>query len=366
MKEWNTNILDVSSKPEENWKLFFGDTGNFLRVDRVDYKIFDTLYNSAFGNFWTHRVVNFQADATGWDNIDENGQRIILLNLGYQTLMDSGVVNDYNYLSICSSNAELNILYQYIAQNESIHALSYSYGLSQMFGAKAKEKIDIVYEDEVIKSRLENEAQYSGDLIELAVKQGKTDDETKKALLKTLISTYFLEQVKFPFSFFVAWSINKGYNNAIQGFSMLLKLIAWDELTTHAPTGMNVIKTLRKEKRQGFSHLFKEEIDDFIMDYAKIILEEELKWNEYLFKDGPVQGFTKAMGEHFIKYFVDYALTHIGYDKITNEKKSDVIDWYNEYRDIKNQNAALQEISNISYQKGNLMNDLSKLDGYGN
>ena len=40
------------------------------------------------------------------------------------------------------------------------------------------------------------------------------------------------------------------------------------------------------------------------------------------------------------------------------EKKSDIIDWFNTYRDINKQNAALQEASNISYQKGTLKNDL--------
>ena len=38
--------------------------------------------------------------------------------------------------------------------------------------------------------------------------------------------------------------------------------------------------------------------------------------------------------------------------------KSDIIDWFNAYRDINKQNAALQETTNTSYQKGALKNDL--------
>ena len=88
-------------------------------------------------------------------------------------------------------------------------------------------------------------------------------------------------------------------------------------------------------------------------------------WKEcYLFKEGNLSGFTKDMGEHFIKYYADKALTNLGLNKIFNEKESDIITWYERYRNINLQNSALQEVSNTAYQKGVTKNDLSNLDQF--
>jgi ribonucleotide reductase beta subunit family protein with ferritin-like domain len=43
-------------------------------------------------------------------------------------------------------------------------------------------------------------------------------------------------------------------------------------------------------------------------------------------------------------------------------KKNDIESWFDEYRDVKNKQSALQEISNINYQLGQCMNDLHLFD----
>jgi ribonucleoside-diphosphate reductase beta chain len=359
--QYCTKLICVEKKPEERWRLFFGDNGNFLRIDRCDYPVFQNLYEKAFSDFWTHKVVDFSKDVIGWDSLDEKAKRMFLLNNGYQALMDSGVTSVFSYFAEVCTNTELKVLYKYNDQNESIHAISYSYGLSQMFGGKAEEKLDIVYSDPIIKKRMDDEISYSDEFIKYVVYEKNTDDKAKELLLKEMIVTYMLEHIKFPFSFFVTWRINEGNNNAIQGFSQLLKLIAHDELTTHTVTHINVFKILRKEERQGFQHIIEKSLD-FIYDYAKHVAEEEIKWNEYLFAEGDINGFTKSMGEHFIKYYTDKALTDLGLEKIYNEDKSDVIDWYERYRNINLQNSALQEVSNTMYQKGVTKNDLGRFD----
>ncbi len=352
-------IICVDREPQEPWKLFFGDTGHFLRVDRVDYPVFRNLYEKAFADFWTWKVVDFKDDIIGWQKLPENAQSKFLKNNAYQTLMDGGVVNIYNYLAMIASNTELALLYNYIAQNESIHAGSYSYGLSQMFGSQAKEKIDIVYIDKVVQERLANEIDYSEELIEKIHKHAPIDDEYKRSLLKVISATYILEHIKFPFSFFTTWRINEGYGNAIQGFSMLLKLIAEDELGTHVPSNLNVLKILKREERQEFKYLFDSGwFEEFFIGYAKEVAKAEIKWCEYLFEDGPIDGFTKEMGIHFIKVYTDKAVTRLGYSPIFKEQSSDVIDWYESYRKINLQNTAQQEVSNVSYQKGTVRNDI--------
>jgi len=339
-----SNILNINTKPTSN-PLFGGqDGGLFLRTDNVQYPVYKSLYEAGFGKFWTDKMIDFSGDALGFKTLPEVAQRMFKLNNGYQSLMDSGVVNVYNDLVACTTNPELAMLYQYIAQNESIHALSYSTGLIEMFGDKATEVIDIVYTDPIIKTRLASEVDYAEQL----------DSNDIKSIFKVVVSAYLLEHIKFPFSFFVTFRINNAYNNAINGFSMLLKKIAEDEMEIHYPTNANVIKDMI---RSGL--VDKDWALDFISKEAYKVQDGEFEWNNYLQQDGPIPGYNKAIGDAFIVYQTNKALRDVGVD-VETVKPNDTITWFNHYRDISKQVVAQQEQKSNSYQKGIIRNDLGR------
>ena len=337
-----SNILNIETKPTSN-PLFGGqDGGIFLRTDKVEYPVYKQLYEAAFGKFWTVKMIDFSGDALGFPTMPDVAQRMFKLNNGYQSLMDSGVVNIYNELTMCTTNPELAMIYQYIAQNESIHATSYSEGLIEMFGDKAGEVIDIVYNDPIIKTRLTSEIDYAAGL----------NRKDMKSIFKVVVAAYLLEHIKFPFSFFVTFRINNAYNNAINGFSMLLKKIAEDEMDIHYPTNGNVIKDMIKT-----GLIDKEWAHDFICKEAEAIQIQEFEWNKYLLQEGSIPGYNQAIGEAFIQYQVNKAQRGVGID-IAPIKPNDTITWFNHYRDIGNQVVAQQEIKSNQYQKGILKNDL--------
>jgi ribonucleoside-diphosphate reductase beta chain len=348
-------IVEVKAIPKETYKLFFGDTGNILRVDQIDYPAINNVFKKMFSEVWAWTAIDFSADIVGWDNVDPLAQQIFLENNAYQMLMDSGVVSIYNYLALLSTNTELSLGYQYIAQNESIHAGSYSYGLSQMFGSQAQDKINIVYEDPFIQKRMKDEVDFSSELFEHVIKGGNTDAKAKSLIFKAIVAAYVLEHIKFPFSFYATWNINRVSGNSINGFSMLLKMIAQDELQGHTVLNANVLKILRREKRQEFQEVFDE---TFIVDYIKKVVEGEIEWSKRLLRNGEIPGFTQSINTNFIEYQADLALKKIGLPTIYNAKKSDSIEWFDIYRNIKNQNASLQEVSNNSYNKGIIKNDI--------
>lgn len=289
-------------------------------------------------------MIDFSGDALGFTTMPEIPQRMFKLNNGYQAVMDSGVVNIYNDLAMCTTNPELAMIYQYIAQNETIHAMSYSTGLIEMFGDKATEVIDIVYTDPIIKTRLTSEVDYAEQL----------DCNDMQSIFKVVTAAYLLEHIKFPFSFFVTFRINNAYNNAINGFAMLLKKIAEDEMEIHYPTNANVIKDMI---RTGL--VDKEWALDFVTQEAHKIQSQEFKWNKYLLQDGSIPGYNEAIGEAFIAYQTNKALRDVGVD-VEAIKPNDTITWFNHYRDINNQVVAQQEMKSNQYQKGVLKNDLDR------
>ena len=328
--------------------LFGGPEGGvFLRTDKCSYPVFKQLYEAAFGKFWTVKMIDFSSDAEGFNKLPPVAKRMFKLNNGYQSLMDSGVVNLYNELVMCNTNTELTMIYQYIAQNESIHAMSYSDGLVQMFGTEAEKVIDIVYTDPIIKTRLQSEVDYADQL-------NATD---MNSIFKVVVATYLLEHIKFPFSFFVTSTINKAYNNAINGFSMLIKKIAEDEMEIHYPTNANVIKIMIKEGLIDRDYAY-----NFIIKEANAVMMSELKWNTYLQKEGPIPGYNEEIGDYFIKYQTNKALRDCGVEVNTIIKPNDTINWFNHYIDINNQVVAQQEQKSNQYQKGILKNDLGRLN----
>ena len=357
----NCKVVCVDKKPEDHSKLFFGEYGGFIRIDKIQYKNIKKLYEASESNTWFPNEIDYKADIIGWNVLSPQAQRMFKLNIGYQTLMDSGATSLFHELAKVTSLPELQYLYNRIGIEENIHTLTYSNGLDTVFGADATGILDEVYDDEFIKGRIKNEVDGGENFIDLCVNQGRMDDEAKKSILVVLGAIFMLEGIKFPFSFFVTWNINKAYENGIQGFSRALKLIAWDEMTVHTTAGSTILGILRKDKSQGFSHLF-EWFDEFITGYVKNLVTDECEYNRYLLQDGEIPGYNEAIGEHVIKYHADLRMKELKLEPIYNEEKSDIIDWYNKYRDLNSTSTALQEADATNYQKGKLVNDLDRFD----
>jgi ribonucleoside-diphosphate reductase beta chain len=352
-------IVCVEKKPEGHGNLFFGEYGNFIRIDKIQYPQFRKLYESSESNTWFINEIDYSADIVGWENIPPRAKRMFRKNIGYQTLMDSGVTNIFDEISKVASVSELQYLYKRISIEESIHSLTYSNGLNIVFGSEAENILDEVYTDKILQNRMSEEIDGSDRFLDLCIKQGRSDDEAKKSLLMLLGASFLLEGIKFPFSFFVTWAINKAYGNSIQGFSRALKLIAWDEMTVHTVTGSTVLNMLRKDESQGFSHLF-EWFDEEMYKFVERTVKQEIKWSDYLLEEGSIPGYNEEIGNHFIKYWADRRLKEIKLQPIYNEKSSDIISWFNKYRDLNGTTTALQEADTTNYQKGKLVNDLDK------
>jgi len=355
-----TPVIDVNKKPKEN-KIFLGEFGHFLRVDTVTHEIARKLKEQSEGNFWLPKVVPFDRDRVNFVHVPGDEQNAFKYNICYQNLMDSGVDSGYStILKKLASSSIWSMLYGRIAIEEQIHAESYSYALNEMFGSKSTEILDLVYTDPFIKTRMESEVELFAVAEKVLLEpESFTEDEKKKAILRLLLGVYLLESVKFPFSFLVTFTINKFNNSAIQGVARLIRLIAHDELNIHVPTGKNVMNILRNEEEQEFSHLFKNGwFNDIAIEMTKEVVQQEIEWARYLLEGKSVRGLNMEISEHFIKYWAGVRLRDIGVKNIYNEPKSDIIDWFNDVRDINKQNVALQEAANISYQRGTLIDDL--------
>ena len=356
-------VLDISQKPVKE-KIFFGEFGHYIRIDNITHDIARKLKEASEGNTWFTKEIDYKSDKTRFSSLPEDAKRAFKLNIAYQTLMDSGVTSGMSsIMNRVVSNSIWSLLYSRIAIEEAIHAESYSYGLSEVFGHEASLTLDLVYTDEFVKTRMEKESALFDNVANLCIYEDENIDldVKKRSILSLLLGIYFLEGIKFPFSFLVTFIINNSYNDVITGFTKTLKLIAHDELSVHVPTGKNLMTILRNDEDEGFKHLFDNGFfDKTALSMCKEIVKLEIEWAKYLFDGKDVAGINSSISENFIKYYANLRLSDIGipdnpYMKV---ERTDIIDWFNNYRNINKQNAALQETSNTSYQKGILKNDL--------
>lgn len=351
-------MIDLSHAPKDTGKLFFGDN-TVARLDMNYDSQFKKIAETDEANVWFLNVVSCKQDR--WDEMPSHGLSKFQKTLAYQTVLDSLVPDVYVHLSEISTDPWLKYLYSRISTMEHTHAMSYSSGVDQAFGAKANEFLDIIYTDDKIKSRIDTELEIALKFIEASKAGFQNTDDNKKTLLELLTKVFLLEGVKFPFSFFTSWTLNRAFGNCAQGFSQLLIKISVDEMQVHTTTGANVIRKLRKS--EDFKHLFTSGwYDAMALKAASDVAEREKAWATYLLEDGELLGFNQSICDHFIEYWTDRRLVEIGLPKIFNVTKNDIEDWFDDYRNVNNKHAALQEIDNISYQIAQIQNDLHKFD----
>lgn len=351
-------MINLNSKPTHTNRLFFGDN-SVARLDLSYDSQFKKLAETDEANVWFLNVVSCSQDR--WDEMPPEALSKFQKTLAYQTVLDSTVPDVFKELSTIANDPWLQYLYSRISTMEHTHAMSYSSGVDQAFGAKATEFLDIIYTDPKIQDRISTELDVATRFIS-AVQSGWTEsDANKMLLLELLTKIFYLEGIKFPFSFFTSWTLNRAYDNCAQGFSQLLIKIATDEMQVHTTVGSTLIKKLRKSPL--FSHLFESGwYDDMATQALLDVVTREKDWSLYLLEDGEVPGFNEAICSHFIEYWADRRANEIGLTKPFNVTKNDIEKWFDSYRNINDKHSALQEIDNISYQVAQIRNDLSKFD----
>ena len=353
-------MINIDKKPTDYGSLFYGDYGGIGRLDIAADSDFKELAEIDEANFWGLNIVSCSSDR--WRDMAPNQLSKAHKTLAYQTLMDGTVPDLFFPLADLATDPWLSYLYSRIGTMEKVHTNSYSSGVSQAFGAEAEEFLDIIYTDDIIKGRVEPELEIAARFIKAYKQDFLETTENKKLLLEVLIKIFILEGVKFPFSFFTTWTMNKASGNCIQGFSQLLIKISIDEMVVHTTTGATVINKLRLDTR--FKDLFD---SGWFKDMANRAFDEaltnELGWVDYLLEDGEVQGFTYDICEHFINYWINTRKRQIRIKPDTvGYTKNDIIDWYNKYRNPNQKVNASQEQDNIAYKKNTVLNDLDKFD----
>ncbi|MGL4647552.1 MAG: ribonucleotide-diphosphate reductase subunit beta [Mycoplasmoidaceae bacterium] len=351
--------------PTKDIRIFLGQYNGFQRYDVYKHPFSKIIERNMRQAFWTPEEISMIADRENFKNLPEHIKEVFINNLLFQTFMDS--VQNRGLDSVMSelvTSSEWESVFKSQAYFELIHSLSYSHIIREMFSSNATEIFDRIYEIPMIKNRTDKEIEAYTVVKQFINGEIKlTDDQAKKKILNLLVHIFFLEGLKFYISFMVTYMINNAYQDAIPGVTKIIKLINFDE-DMHVAVVGGLINILKRDKNEGFAHLFtdgwfEEECNRIVTE----IVEDEIKWGEYLLSFGPIPSLTREVFEAFMKYYANDRLGRIGVEPLYKDvKKIDIVDWFNVYKDINKDNTAQQEATALNYNIGSMDMDYEDKD----
>lgn len=355
---YNSKANDQLREP-----MFFGQPVNVARFDQQKYPIFDKLTERQSSLFWRETEIDVTQDKTDFASLPTHEQHIFTANIRYQILLDSvqgrGPVEVL--LPICSL-PELEGFILAWSYFESIHSRGYSHLIRNVYNDPSEVFDDIVPNPEIAK-RAEAVTELYDDLIAATAdwREGKiTLREAQKALLLCLASINILEGVRFFVSF--ACSFAFAERKLMVGNANIIRLIARDE-AVHLAATQHIFKLIRDGSEGAQLKELYEEIKPEIRQVTLDAAHQEMKWTEYLFKDGSMIGLNKKILDQYVMHVTDQRLEGIGLEPAFGSP-ANPIPWINTWLASGSVQVAPQENEITSYLTGSLDSSISD-DAFG-
>ncbi len=357
--------LNMFVKPKDI-RIFLGKYNGFQRYDIIKYPFAKQIENNMRQAFWTPEEISLISDRENFKDLPDSIKEVVVSNLLFQTLMDSAQNRGLDsIMAELVSSSEWEAAFKTQAFFELIHSLSYSHIIREVFSSDATEIFDRIYKIDEIKHRTDKEIEIyslmkeylSGEHVDWS------EEIVRKNILKLLVHIYFLEGLKFYVSFMVTYVVNYNYNDAIAGITKIIKLINFDE-DMHVAVVGGLIRILMSNEEEGFTQYFK---SDWFKNEVNLIVDgivnDELKWAEYLLSFGPIKSLTMEVFNKFMKYYANNRLEKINLPPLyKNIEKDDMVTWFDMYKDINKDNTAQQESTALNYNIGNMSIDYDDND----
>jgi ribonucleoside-diphosphate reductase beta chain len=305
------------------------------------------LFNKQLQLFWRPEEIELKKDRNDFKLLAPHEQFIFTSNLKFQTMLDSVISRGVITLLPHVSNPELEACFNVWQMFETIHSYAYSYIIQNVY-PNPNEVMDSVLKDKHIVARADSAVQAYDDLMFCEPKN------MKEQIYLTLVAINILEALRFYVSFVCAFAF--GENKRMIGNADIIKLIKRDE-AQHVAITQSIIKILRNDSDEGFQKTILG-LDDKVVEMFDHAVKEEIKWAEYLFKDGPLLGLNLEILSQYIESLADARLSTLGLDKVYNTKNP-IGGWLDHWMSSEGEQVAPQESEITQYRISASKDDLS-------
>ena len=321
------------------YKLFFGESLGFVDTINTPYPILDELYQQQVSQLWNELEIDLTQDRQDMLSVPKEKTDLMVLNLLWQTLVDSIANRSINSLLLeFVTNSDLEAWYNVTAFFETIHARTYSHIIKQTF-TDPNEGLRKGYENKHIIARAQPIIDAFDNLADIP-KDASMHDK-KDAVYLAVVALYLLESVAFMASFAVTFGIAE--TGVFSGISQDVTLICRDEML-HFQGGKEILKIQLKED----PHLAN--MRPQIQELFDSILKAELEWTDYLFSEGrQCIGITAPLIKEYIHYLANPATELLGLKPLDNVPTDIPLHYMNDYMDSSRVQVAAQELQLTSY-----------------
>lgn len=344
---FNTHI------PNSDTRMFLDPNGpvGIARYDIVKYPVFTKLTKQQTGYFWQPTEVDCSKDAKDFRKLTENEQHIFTSNLKRQIVLDSiqGRAPSAILAPICSL-PEVENWIQTWNYFETIHSLSYTHIIQNVYADPSSVLDEILTINPILDCAKSISEPYD------ALERFNKDNDPrhayyhKKALWLALNSVNALEGIRFYVSFVCSWAFAEA--NKMEGNATIIKLIARDE-AIHLAATQHMIKLLPADDPNFIK--IREECAEEVRQMFIDVVEQEVAWAEYLFKDGSMIGLNTELLTRFVHYIANKRMTNIGIDT-PYEGGTHPLPWINKWTGGSDVQKANQETQNTMYIVGTKRN----------
>ncbi len=361
--------------------MFLGNSVNVSRYDVQKYREFEKLIEKQLSFFWRPEEVDISQDRIDYmTKLADHERHIFTSNLRYQTLLDSVQGRSPNVTLLpLASIPELETWIETWAFSETIHSRSYTHIIRGMVDDPS-EIFDGIVTDEQIISRASSVSAEYDKLYQMAcAREHLGEDEferlyasefggkpypMQRQLFRTLVSVNALEAIRFYVSFACTFAF--GERKLLEGNAKIMRLIARDE-ALHCEGTERMLRNMRNGREGLLWKQIAEEEEPFVYQTMLDVAEQEMRWADYLFKDGSMIGLNAKILKQYVKYRTNLAMKRLHLNPLFDDVTFDPLPWMNSWLFTDNVQVAPQETEIPSYLVGQIdaAVDTSMLGGFG-
>lgn len=337
--------------------MFFDESVDVARYDKVKYPQFEKLTNKQLGFFWRETEVDLSRDSKDFRALPEHEQHIFTSNLKRQILLDSvqGRAPVMAFGPICSL-PELENWLQTWTFFETIHSRAYTHIIRNVYSDPSK-IFDTMMDIPEIMDCANDISKYYDDLIyynELPERDTFGDYNHKKAVWRCLNAVNALEAVRFYVSFACSW--NFAEQKKMEGNAKLIRFIARDE-NVHLASTQQMLKLLPKDDPDF--KVIKDECQEECNQIFISVVEQEKAWAKYLMKDGSMIGLNEKLLCDYVEWIANKRMLAVGLDSPYGGG-ANPLPWTQAWIAGSEVQAAPQETEISSYLVGGVKNDVTE------
>lgn len=345
------SIFDINNKNSHlNKKMFFDESVDIARYDKVKYPQFEKLTNQSLSFFWRPEEIVLTKDSKDFKQLDAHEKHIFVSNLKRQIILDSvqGRAPSIAFLPICSL-PEIENFIQTWSFFETIHSRSYTHIIRNIYSDPSivfDEMLDI---QELLDCAVDI-SKYYDDLIKFNEGPDKNSYQHKKALWLCLNAVNALEGIRFYGSFACSW--NFAELKKMEGNAKIIKFIARDE-NIHLAASQQFLKLLPKDD-DDFARIKEETVDETIQIFNDVINQDKI-WGSYLFQHGSMIGLNEKIYCDYIEFIGKKRMSALGLN--SNYVGAD-LRWTHPWISGSSVQSAPQEVEIESYTIGEISMDV--------